>query len=51
MDAGQFEAMSTGADGKDLGPTQVVPAEYSTSASKLTFAVPEGGSTDANFDL
>jgi hypothetical protein len=53
MDAGQFEAMAAAADKKTtaLGPKQIVPQQYSTAESKLTFDVPAGGTTSAVFDL
>ena len=53
MDAGQFEAMAAaaGTAAKDLGPKQIVPKEYATPESKLTFDVPAGGTSSANFEL
>jgi hypothetical protein len=54
MDAGQFEAMAEGnPQNVKGGPKieQVIPPEYATSASKLTFNVPEGGTDSANFEL
>ena len=53
MDAGQFEAMASAAKGKAAEPVakQVIPSEYATSASKLTFVVPQSGADDAVFDL
>jgi hypothetical protein len=54
MDAGQFEAMAEGNDQiAKQGPKieQVIPPEYATSQSKLTFNVPEGGTNSANFEL
>lgn len=53
MDAGQFEAMAASGNGEagDIGPKQLVPAEYSSSNSKLTFSVPAGGTSAAIFDL
>lgn len=59
MDAGQLEAMQMGAEGDpssssitaDL-PQQLIPAEYSDPAkSKLTYPVPEGGTTSADLRL
>lgn len=57
MDAGQLEAMQMGTEGDasttavDL-PRQLVPAEYSDPAtSKLTYPVPEGGTTSADLRL
>lgn len=54
MDTGQFEAMAEGnTQNAQAGPKieQVIPPEYATSASKLTFNVPEGGTSSANFEL
>lgn len=54
MDAGQLEAMAEGnPQAAKGGPKieQIIPPEYATSASKLTFNVPEGGTDSANFEL
>lgn len=58
MDAGQLEAMRMGTEGTPGGgtvpelPKQVVPPQYSDpSKSKLTYTVPEGGSTSADLRL
>lgn len=58
MDAGQLEAMRMGTEGTpgatnlpDL-PRQVIPAKYSDpSTSKLTYPVPERGTTAADLRL
>jgi hypothetical protein len=50
MDAGQVEAMTASAAGRDMSP--LLPLEYSDpSQSKLTFDVPDGGAGDADFKL
>ena len=55
MDAAQLEAMNTGGatpGGKaKQGPKQIVPEEFTSEKSKLTFEVPAGGTTKANFDI
>lgn len=59
MDAGQLEAMQMGMDtGGGSGrpavdiPRQVIPADYSDpSTSKLTYTVPEGGTTSADLRI
>jgi hypothetical protein len=53
MDAGQFAAMAEGNPeiARQAVIEQVIPPEYATSASKLTFNVPEGGTSSANFEL
>lgn len=55
MDAGQMEAMAMGSGNNAAAqaniPKQIIPAEYATSESKLTFPVPEGGTTSADFSL
>ncbi len=54
MDAAQLEAMNAagtpGGKGQQ-GPKQLVPEEFTSEKSKLTFEVPAGGTTKANFDL
>jgi hypothetical protein len=60
MDFGQFQAAAEGnvdpRTGKLPGgvemPKQIVPEQYnSPGSSKLTYDVPKGGSTSADFDL
>ncbi len=54
IDAGQLEAMSVGNNGGQSSvelPKQIIPEEYTDPSSKLTFPVPDGGTSDANFDL
>jgi len=53
MDAGQMEAAAAASNRRaaKVGPRQVVPEEYASAASKLTFEVPADGSTSASFDL
>ncbi|MCA8996414.1 MAG: hypothetical protein KDA80_05510 [Planctomycetaceae bacterium] len=55
MDAGQFAAMSTGNEQnpnvKKMEISQLIPPEYSSSNSKLTFSVPDGGTSAAKFEL
>ncbi len=54
MDETQLEAMNAGqprARKSETGPKQIVPAEYTAEASKLTFEVPSGGTSKANFEL
>jgi hypothetical protein len=58
MDAGQLEAMRMGTEGTPGAtsvpelPRQLIPAKYSDpSTSKLTYPVPEGGTTSADLRL
>jgi len=54
MDETQLEAMNIGGPQSrksDTGPKQIVPKEYTAGASKLTFEVPAGGTSKANFEL
>ena len=57
MDIGQLQAAAEGnvEPGTELpvkGPEQLVPPDYSDpSTTKLVFRVPDGGSTNADFDL
>lgn len=54
IDEYQLQMMAEANGGKVAPnvPVQTIPAEYSDkSKSKLTYTVPSGGATDANFDL
>jgi hypothetical protein len=53
MDEGQFEAAAGGdLDAVDVGPKQLIPVEFSdVEKSKLTFNVPTGGTSSADFTL
>ncbi len=49
----ELEAAKASGGGRNAkGPKQIIPAEYSNAANpKLSFTVPSGGSTSADFEL